>query len=183
MAHQKQKQYFALFSSAQRKNQSNCSLLYLRILIMHRVYWFGVFCIMAFELFHFDFCWHFSWPLLSLFFTASFGNCLIYCCSNAVKMQPTKRLKTVNLYLCKVKSNLPKAQSSNALHCCNQPANTNINISNNSKKKECPNMANDGETERSDLQFWLTLWFHSVYTLHTHGVFDIRIQTNLTCVL
>lgn len=44
----------------------------------------GTFCIMPSELFHFDFCWHFSWPLLarSLFFTTSFGNCLIYCCNS-----------------------------------------------------------------------------------------------------
>lgn len=39
-------------------------------------------------------------------------------------------------------------------------------------------MANDGATERSDQQLWLTLWFHSVYTLHTHGVSFRHTRTN-----
>lgn len=158
-AHQKpkQKQYFALFSVAQPQKKSIKLVTFISPYFDHSPsVLVGVFRIMPFELFHFDFCWHFldhcSLPLLSLFFTASFGNCLIYCCSNAVKMQPTKRLKTVNIYLCVVKSNLPKAQSSNALHCCNRPISQHQLQQRQRQKKECPNMANDGATERSDLQ-------------------------------
>lgn len=71
-------------------------------------------------------------------------------------MQPTKRLKTVNI-ISEVKSNLPKAQSSNALLL--QPTNQHQQRKRMSKYGEWRS-----DREGSDLQFWLTLWFHSVYT-------------------
>lgn len=118
-----------------KKNQSNWSLLYLRILITHTQC--VRFCfIMPSELFHFDFCWHFSWPLLSLdrsllcrfiCVTVSFIVAAAMLRLNAAykTIENRKHISGV------VKSNLPKAQSSNALLIATKQS-ANIN---NTKKK------------------------------------------------